>query len=98
MSSQPTDPDGADPDGADPDGADPDSADPAPVEGSAPMIAITGKATAEEVAALVAVLSAVGGGVPAAGRARSSAWSDPAWRLVGPSARGGGWQASGLPR
>ncbi len=94
MSSQPTDPDGTDPDGTDP-----DSADPAPVAGSAPMIAITaGKATAEEVAALVAVLSAVGGGVPTAGRARSSAWSDPAWRLVGPSARGGGWQASGLPR
>ena len=28
----------------------------------------------------------------------ASAWSDPSWRLVGPSARRGGWRASGLPR
>ena len=27
-----------------------------------------------------------------------SAWSDPSWRLVGPSARHGGWRSTGLPR
>ena len=59
---------------------------------------INGDATSEEVAAVVAVLSALGGSAPAAPR-RTPAWSAP-HRLVrrtlphGP----GGWRASSLPR
>jgi hypothetical protein len=64
-----------------------------------PTIRVTGNPTPEEVAALVAVLSAVGGGEPAGGTDHQrSAWSDPSWRLVGPSRASGGWRASGLPR
>jgi hypothetical protein len=61
------------------------------------LIRVTGKATAEEVAALVVVLSALGGEEPAPQHARS-AWSDPSWRLVGPSRTRDGWRTSGLPR
>jgi hypothetical protein len=58
----------------------------------------SGTPTPEEIAALVAVLSALhGGDEPPAERPRS-AWSDPSWRLVGPSRARGGWRASGLPR
>ena len=62
-----------------------------------PTIRISGHPTPEEVAALVAVLSALDGDEPAPEHARS-AWSDPSWRLVGPSARHGGWRRTGLPR
>lgn len=60
-------------------------------------IRITGRPTPEEVAALVAVLSAVGGPTDEP-PARRSAWADPAWRLSGPGAATGGWRASSLPR
>ncbi|GAA5033622.1 hypothetical protein GCM10023258_33600 [Terrabacter aeriphilus] len=72
------------------------SAQPTP-EGAVPSIRVTGAATAEEVAALVTVLSALGGEPEGAPEHRTSAWSDPSWRLLGP-ARSGGWRASGLPR
>lgn len=62
------------------------------------MTILSGQPTPEELAALVAVLSAVGGGGEAASEPHSSAWSDPAWRLVGPRARRGGWRTSSLPR
>ena len=60
-------------------------------------LSVSGSPTPEELAALVAVLSALGDGgePPEQGR---SAWSDPSWRLVGPSARHGGWRSTGLPR
>lgn len=57
-----------------------------------------GNPSPEQLAALVAVLSAVGGGEAEAPTDRRSAWSDPSWRLVGPSARRGGWRTSALPR
>ena len=58
----------------------------------------SGNPTPEELAALVVVLSALGGGDGDAPDAtRRSAWADPAWRLVGPSTRIGGWRASALP-
>ena len=63
-----------------------------------PSLIVSGHATPEEVAALVAVLTTLDGqDVPAPPR-RSSAWSDPSWRLVGPAATRGGWRRSGLPR
>jgi hypothetical protein len=68
-----------------------------PVNERPTLRVVHGDATAEEVAALVAVLSALGGDEPAPEHARS-AWSDPSWRLVGPSARHGGWRRTGLPR
>ena len=58
----------------------------------------SGNPSPDEVAALVAVLSAVGGDGADAPTDRTSAWSDPSRRLVGPSARPGGWAASALPR
>ncbi|GAA2488451.1 acyl-CoA carboxylase subunit epsilon [Terrabacter carboxydivorans] len=60
-------------------------------------IHVAGSPTAEELAALVVVLSALGGAEAPAEHERS-AWSDPSWRLVGPSARHGGWRSTGLPR
>jgi hypothetical protein len=58
-----------------------------------------GNPTPEELAAVVALLSALGGEDAAEqGSGRRSAWSDPAWRLVGPQARRGGWRVSSLPR
>ena len=62
-----------------------------------PTIRVSGSPTPEEVAALVTVLSALGDEEPPPEPARS-AWSDPSWRLVGPSRTRGGWRASGLPR
>ena len=60
-------------------------------------VSVSGSPTAEELAALVVVLSALGeGGEPP--EQGQSAWSDPSWRLVGPSARHGGWRSTGLPR
>ncbi|MFM6849253.1 MAG: acyl-CoA carboxylase subunit epsilon [Terrabacter sp.] len=66
---------------------------------SAPATAIRveGDATPEEIAALVAVLSALGDGSEPPVEHGRSAWSDPSWRLVGPSRPHGGWRASGLP-
>ena len=73
-------------------------------EGGAAASSVTvhveaGNPTPEELAAVVAVLSALGGEAAAEqGSGRRSAWSDPAWRLVGPQARRGGWRVSSLPR
>ncbi|SFB76138.1 Acyl-CoA carboxylase epsilon subunit [Nocardioides terrae] len=54
--------------------------------------------TAEEVAAIVAVLASLGGGEPAPRPPRSE-WANPARRVRGDLARGAGaWRASGLPR
>lgn len=64
---------------------------------------VSGHPTAQEVAALVTVLSALSTGAaqqrtdPAHG-STGSAWSDPGWRLVGPSRDHGGWRSSTLPR
>ncbi len=55
-------------------------------------------ATAEEVAAVVAVLSALGGGAAPAPR-RTPAWSAPARGVRRPLLHGpGAWRASALPR
>ncbi|WP_330472703.1 acyl-CoA carboxylase subunit epsilon [Terrabacter sp. C0L_2] len=64
---------------------------------TAAAIRVSGSPSAEELAALVVVLSALGDGEAAPEHARS-AWSDPSYRLVGPSARHGGWRSTGLPR
>lgn len=65
----------------------------------APVIQVlSGRPTAEELAALVAVLSAVGGGEASESETGRSVWSDPAWRLTGPQRRSGGWRTSALPR
>jgi hypothetical protein len=67
--------------------------------GAAPVVTVvSGQPDAEELAALVAVLSALGGGAEAEPDERRSPWSDPAWRLSGPQPRRGGWRSSGLPR
>jgi hypothetical protein len=59
---------------------------------------IDAHATPEEVAAIVAVLSALGGGAPAPRRRRST-WASPARQVGRPPAHGAGaWRASGLPR
>ena len=65
------------------------------------MFLVHGDASAEEVAALVAVVSSMTAGAdPAAGPARvTSQWSAPRRRMRGPHAAGpGGWRASALPR
>ena len=63
----------------------------------AAAIRVSGSPTPEELAALVVVLSALGDDEVAAEPTRSP-WADPSWRLVGPSARHGGWRSTGLPR
>jgi hypothetical protein len=75
-----------------------------------PLVVIRGEATAQEVAALVAVLQTVGAERAAreaaeeAARADSrpvSEWSAPRYRVRGsrtlPASAPGGWRASGLP-
>ncbi|MDN5791019.1 MAG: acyl-CoA carboxylase subunit epsilon, partial [Micrococcales bacterium] len=78
---------------------------PRPIEASEPAAheagqirILSGHPSAHELAALVVVLSAIGGSRSPGAATRSSAWSDPSWRLVGPSPRRGGWSASALPR
>ena len=59
---------------------------------------VRGNPTDEEVAALVAVLSALGGGADDPTPARPSAWGSPARAVRAPLSAGpGGWQASALP-
>jgi acyl-CoA carboxylase epsilon subunit len=61
---------------------------------------VRGNPTAEELAALVAVLVAAGGsGEPEAPRT-ARGWSSPAARLRSPAygPKPGGWRASALPR
>jgi len=64
-----------------------------------PMLRIVNAdATPEEVAAIVAVLSALGGGDAPAPRRRPE-WSAPARAVRRPLAHGpGGWRSSALPR
>jgi hypothetical protein len=64
-----------------------------------PMLRVVNPdATPEEVAAIVAVFSSLGGGEPAPEPPRSQ-WASPARRVRGPLAHGrGGWRASALPR
>ncbi len=63
---------------------------------------VSGHPTPQEIAAVVTVLSALstraaqGHSSPAA--SAGSAWSDPGWRLVGPSRDHGGWRTAALPR
>lgn len=66
---------------------------------AAPLLrVITPGTTPEEVAAIVAVLSTLGGGAAPAPKPRS-AWASPARRMRGSLTAGrGGWRLSGLPR
>jgi hypothetical protein len=59
---------------------------------------VKGDATSEEVAALVAVIASMNGGVPPKPKPRSS-WADPARRMRTALPHGpGAWRTSGLPR
>jgi hypothetical protein len=59
---------------------------------------IDAHATPEEVAAIVTVLSALGGGAPAPKPVRSQ-WAHPSRSMTAPFPSGhGGWRASALPR
>ncbi|GAA1999899.1 MULTISPECIES: acyl-CoA carboxylase subunit epsilon [Nocardioides] len=69
-------------------------------EPAAPVLrVVTPDATPEEIAALVAVVSALGAGSEPAQAPRRPEWSAPA-RLVrrNPPHGPGGWRASALPR
>ena len=67
---------------------------------SAPLLWVVNKdATPEEIAALVAVFSALGSGGGDAPRRPRPAWSNPARSVRQTHRHGGGaWRASGLPR
>ena len=72
-------------------------------EGSAeraPLLRVVrGEPTAEELAALVAVVAARATGEGGPGAARRTAWNDPARLVRTPVHVGpGGWRASALPR
>ncbi|WP_435770804.1 acyl-CoA carboxylase subunit epsilon [Nocardioides sp. SYSU DS0651] len=72
-------------------------------QSTAPLLRIvTPSTTPEEVAVIVAVLSALGGGAPASEPPRSE-WAAPARRMRVAPGRSlphgrGAWRASGLPR
>jgi hypothetical protein len=69
-----------------------------PAETQPILRVIDAHATPEEVAAIVAVFSALGGGAPAPQRRRST-WASPARAVGRPLTHGAGaWRASGLPR
>jgi hypothetical protein len=69
-----------------------------PGASAAPALRVDkGNPTPEELAALVVVLSAALGGEEAEPARARSPWSDPRWRLVGPSVRRNGWRTSALP-
>ncbi|MCT2292459.1 acyl-CoA carboxylase subunit epsilon [Janibacter hoylei] len=79
--------------------AQPETAAPEAVVPAGPRIEVLGDASPEQVAALVAVLSGLGGGEEEAPAGPPSRWSSPerlVRRPVHPSL--GGWAASGLPR
>jgi acyl-CoA carboxylase epsilon subunit len=61
---------------------------------------VRGNPTAEELAALVAVLVAAGASGDAEPPRAARGWSSPAARLRSPAygPKRGGWRASGLPR
>ena len=68
-----------------------------PTEPAQPFLrVVNGDPTPEEVAALVAVLAASGGGTPRRG-GPDPEWSHPARRAAYPAPGPGGWRASGLP-
>ena len=71
----------------------------APAAEAKPLLrVIDTHATPEEVAAIVTVLSAMGGGAPAPKPQRSQ-WAHPGRQMApAPSAGRGGWRASALPR
>ena len=65
-----------------------------------PLRLVRGDATPEEVAAIVAVLAAAGGGeaAPGDGGRRVSRWAAPQGRVRPPVAHGpGAWRGSALP-
>ncbi|MBA4083487.1 MAG: acetyl-CoA carboxylase biotin carboxyl carrier protein subunit [Kytococcus sp.] len=70
-----------------------------PAAPAGPRIEVLGDASPEQVAALVAVLSGLGGGAEEAPAGPPSAWTDRS-RLVRPAVHPspGGWRLSGLPR
>ncbi|MDP3893006.1 acyl-CoA carboxylase subunit epsilon [Nocardioides sp.] len=76
-----------------------DSTDEADAVETPPLLRVVNPdATAEEIAALVAVFSSLGSGEPPAPR-RTPEWSANHRRLRAPLAHGaGGWRASALPR
>lgn len=60
---------------------------------------VNAEATPEEIAALVAVFSALGSSTGTTAPRRTPEWSQPARRVRTPVAHGpGGWRASSLPR
>jgi hypothetical protein len=75
---------------------------PEPGEGAreAPLLRVVSpNATPEEIAALVAVFAALGGGEPAPQRRTPSEWQSPRRRVRRTFPPGpGAWRSSGLPR
>ena len=69
-------------------------------EGARPLLRIlTPDATPEEIAAIVTVLAALGGGVAPPTVPSPSAWSHPSRQVRESSRPGtGAWRTSGLPR
>lgn len=67
---------------------------------AAPLLTVVNAdATPEEIAALVAVFSALGSPTQGAAPRRTPGWSQPARRVRAPVAHGpGGWRASSMPR
>lgn len=60
---------------------------------------VSPNATAEEIAALVTVLAALGGGEPAPKRRTPPVWQSPSRTVRRTLPHGpGGWRSSGLPR
>lgn len=60
---------------------------------------VSGNTTPEEVAAILAVLGAVGGGAPPPAKRPAPAWSAPQRAVRRALPHGpGGWRSSGLPR
>ena len=79
---------------------DQDPSVPAPADAQRPALRVVrGDATPEEVAALVAVLTAVSAGAPEPAPRHTSRWSSPERALRRPLSPGpGAWRASSWPR
>ena len=79
--------------------AQPETAAPEAVVPAGPRIEVLGDASPEQVAALVAVLSGLGGGEDEAPAAPPSRWASRERLVRGPvHPSRGGWRASALPR
>ena len=80
-------------------GSEPTESLDAPAAPTGPRIEVIGDASPEQVAALVAVLSGLGGDEEEAPAGPPSRWSSPE-RMLRPAVHPsrGGWLASGLPR